>query len=281
MSDEKSNSSGDGGRTGGGPLIQPKKAGPKKAGPKKAGLWVGLRSSFLAGVVIAAPVGITVALVYWFVTGPMAKLDAFVKATLPDSGSAIETFLQVLPGFGLLIAFVALVLLGAVTKNFVGRSIVSGWERLFESLPVVRNLFKFFKNVFETALQQSDRSFKEVALVEYPRRGSWAMAFLVGETKGEVASILDDQGEELTALFVPTVPNPTSGFLLFLPRHDIRVLSMSIEDAAKMIFSMGLVVPEFSSPEDALRKLEKIATLPQRTTLRSRLFGSGKSKAAG
>ncbi len=271
MSDEKTTSNDKADHSAHAPLIQ----------PKKPGLWSGLRSSFLAGVVIAAPVGITIALVYWFVTGPMAKLDAFVKTTLPDGGSTIETFLQVLPGFGILIAFVALVLLGAVTKNFVGRSIVSGWEQLFESLPVVRNLYKFFKNVFETALQQSERSFKQVALVEYPRRGSWAMAFLVGETKGEVASLLDDQGEELTALFVPTVPNPTSGFLLFLPRHDMRILSMSVEDAAKMIFSMGLVVPEFSSPEDALRKLENIAAMPQRTTLRSRLFGSGKSKAAG
>ncbi len=264
MSDEKNNSNDDTSHSAHAPLIQ----------PKRAGLWSGLRSSFLAGVVIAAPVGITVALVYWFVTGPMAKLDAFVKTTLPDGGSAIETFLQVLPGFGILIAFVALVILGAVTKNFVGRSIVSGWERLFESLPVVRNLFKFFKNVFETALQQSDRSFKEVALIEYPRRGSWAMGFLVGETKGEVANILDDQGADLTAVFVPTVPNPTSGFLLFVPREDMRILSMSVEDAAKMIFSMGLVAPEFSSPEEALRKLEKISATPQRTTLRSRLFGS-------
>jgi uncharacterized membrane protein len=272
MSDEKNNSNDDNAdHSAHAPLIQ----------PKKPNLWVGLRSSFLAGVVIAAPVGITIALVYWFVTGPMAKLDAFVKTTLPDGGSTIETFLQVLPGFGLLIAFVALVLLGAVTKNFVGRSIVAGWERLFESLPVVRNLFKFFKNVFETALQQSDRSFKEVALIEYPRRGSWAMGFLVGETKGEVANILDDQGGDLTAVFVPTVPNPTSGFLLFVPREDLRVLTMSVEDAAKMIFSMGLVAPEFSSPEEARRKLENIAAMPQRTTLRSRLFRSGKSKATG
>ena len=122
---------------------------------------------------------------------------------------------------------------------------------------------------------QSDRSFKEVALIEYPRRGSWAMAFVVGGTKGEVAHLLDDQGEDLTALFIPTVPNPTSGFLLFVPREEIRILSMSIEDAAKMIFSLGLVVPEYSTPEEAIRKLEEMAEIAPKATLRSRLFGNG------
>ncbi len=249
-----------------GPLIQ----------PKKVGVWSGLRSSFLAGVVVAAPVGITIALVYWFVTGPMAKLDAFVKNTLPDGGTSIESFLQVLPGFGVLIAFVALVLLGAIAKNFVGRSFLRVGERLFDSVPVVRNLYRFFKNVFETALQQSDRSFKEVALIEYPRAGVWAMAFVVGKAKGEVHALLDDQGKDLTALFIPTVPNPTSGFLLFVPREKIRVLSMSVEDAAKVIFSLGLVAPEFQSPEDAVKKLEEIAATAPKDTLRSRLFGNGK-----
>jgi len=267
MSDETDNPDIKIGRGGDAPLIQ----------PKRAGLWSGLRSSFLAGVVVAAPIGITIALVYWFVTGPMAKLDAFVKNTLPDGGSSIENFLQVLPGFGVLIALIALVLLGAITKNFLGRSFVRGWERLFDSVPVVRTLYRFFKNVFETALRQSDRSFKQVALIEYPRRGSWAMAFVVGDVKGEVETLLDDQADDLTTLFVPTVPNPTSGFLLFIPRDEIRILSMSIEDAAKMIFSLGLVVPAFESPEDAIRKLEKMAEVAPRATLRSRLFGSGKS----
>ena len=263
MTEHKDNS----GRGSDGPLIQ----------PKKVGVWSGLRSSFLAGVVVAAPIGITIALVYWFVTGPMAKLDAFVKNTLPDGGTSIESFLQVLPGFGVLIAFIALVLLGAITKNFVGRSFIRVGERLFDSVPVVRNLYRFFKNVFETALQQSDRSFKEVALIEYPRSGVWAMAFVVGKAKGEVHALLDDQGDDLTALFIPTVPNPTSGFLLFVPREKIRVLSMSVEDAAKVIFSLGLVAPEFQSPEDAVKKLEEIAATAPKETLRSRLFGNGKS----
>lgn len=244
---------------------------------KKQGLWGGLWSSFLAGIVVAAPIGITVAIVWWFLTGPMAKLDTFVKQTLPDNGSRFETFLQLFPGFGVLIAFIALVVLGALAKNFVGRSFIGIGERIVDSVPIVRNLYRFFKNVFETALQQSDRSFKEVALVEYPRPGVWAMAFVIGGAKGEISARLDDQGEALTALFIPTVPNPTSGFLLFLPRSEIRVLNMSVEDAAKVVFSLGLVVPEFRTPEDAVRRLEEMVDGEPRESLRSRLFKAVKA----
>ena len=244
---------------------------------QKQSLWGSLWSSFLAGVVVAAPIGITIALILWFLTGPMAKLDAFMKRTLPDGGSAIETFLQVLPGFGVLVAFLALVILGALAKNFIGRSFIRASERLVDSVPVVRTLYRFFKNVFESALQQSDRSFKEVALIEYPRPGAWAMAFVIGAAKGEVRAHLDDQGDDLTALFIPTVPNPTSGFLLFVPRADMRVLSMSVEDAAKLIFSMGLVVPEYASPDDAVRRLEEIAETAPELPTRKRLFKFWKS----
>lgn len=209
----------------------------------------------------------------------MAKLDAFVKRTLPDGGSAIETIVQVLPGVGVFIAFIAIMLLGALAKNFIGRSFIRAGEQIVDSVPVVRNLYRFFKNVFETALQQSDRSFKEVALVEYPRAGAWVMAFVVGDAKGEIENALSDQSDELTAIFVPTVPNPTSGFLLFLPRNNLRVLSMSVEDAAKVVFSLGLVTPEYSSPEDAVKELEAIAkSVTDKTSFREKLFRIGKEK---
>ncbi|MHA7871510.1 MAG: DUF502 domain-containing protein [Hyphococcus sp.] len=244
--------------------------------PAKQSFAGSLRSSFLAGIVVAAPIGITIALVYWFVTGPMAKLDAFVKRTLPDSGTTLERVLQVLPGVGVLIAVIAIILLGALAKNFIGRSFIRASEQMVDSVPVVRNLYRFFKNVFETALQQSDRSFKQVALIEYPRPGSWVMAFVVGAAKGEIVHQLDDQGEGLTALFVPTVPNPTSGFLLFLPREDIRILSMSVEEAAKVVFSLGLVVPAFTHPDDAVKKLEELADVAKREPLKKKLFGIGR-----
>lgn len=269
MSDENKHSEddGDSGLSADTPLIK----------PTKQSFGANIRSSFLAGIVVAAPIGITIALVYWFLTGPMAKLDAFMKRTLPDSGTTIEQLLQWLPGFGVLIAVIALILLGAITKNFVGRSFIRAGERLVDSVPVVRNLYRFFKNVFETALQQSERSFKEVALIEYPRPGAWAMAFVVGDAKGEITEKLNDQGEGLTALFVPTVPNPTSGFLLFIPREDIRTLSMSVEEAAKVVFSLGLVVPEYTNPSDAVKKLEALAKQAAKPKTRKRLFKIGKT----
>lgn len=246
--------------------------------PQKPSLWSNLWSSFLAGVVIAAPIGITIALVLWFLTGPMARLDSFVKQTLPAGGSAVETLLQVLPGVGVLIAFIAIVLLGAITRNFIGRSFIHAGERIVDAVPIVRNLYRFFKNVFETALRQSDRSFKEVALIEYPRKGAWAMAFVVGGAKGEVLHKLDDQGEGLTALFIPTVPNPTSGFLLFIPRKDIRVLSMTVEEAAKVVFSLGLVMPEYTDPKDAVKKLEEMAQMARAPKEKKRFFQLGRTK---
>ena len=227
--------------------------------PPKTSLLSNLRSSFFAGIVVVAPIGITAAIVYWFVAGPMAQLDSFVRQALPNGGGNLEAITRAIPGFGVLVAIIAIILLGAFAKNFVGRAFIKAGEELFDSMPVVRNLYRFFKNVFETALQQSQRSFKEVALVEYPRPGAWAISFIVGETKGEILHKLSDTGEALTSVFVPTVPNPTSGFLLFVPRSTLRPLSMSIEDAAKAVFSIGLVVPEFRDPEDAVQQLEKIA----------------------
>ncbi|MEO0878637.1 MAG: DUF502 domain-containing protein [Pseudomonadota bacterium] len=241
--------------------------------PPRESFAASIRSSFLAGIVVAAPIGITVAIVYWFVTGPMAKLDTFVKKWLPDiGGDNVDRVLQVIPGVGVLIAIIALVILGALAKNFVGRAFIKAGEEILDSMPVVRNLYRFFKNVFETALQQSDRSFKEVALVEYPREGAWVMAFVVGKAKGEIPYQLNDQGEELTSIFIPTVPNPTSGFLLFVPSKDLRKLDMSVEDAAKVVFSLGLVAPDFSDPRDAVEQLEKLVDTALEEKPKKRLF---------
>lgn len=256
-----------GGIAGDGPLIRP---------PRRS-LWGNVWSSFLAGVVVVAPIGITVALVYWFVTGPMARLDAFVKRAIPDSGGTLETITRAIPGLGVLIAIIAIILLGAFAKNFVGRAFIKTGENLLDSIPVIRNLYRFFKNVFETALQQSERSFKEVALIEYPRSGLWVMAFVVGETRGEIRHRLSDAADSLVSVFVPTVPNPTSGFLLFLPRSSIRPLSMSVEDAAKAIFSIGLVTPEFADPDEAVKKLQEMVEEAQPEKKQRRIFFRAKT----
>ncbi|MDZ7627454.1 MAG: DUF502 domain-containing protein [Parvularculaceae bacterium] len=241
--------------------------------PQKATLLSGLRSSFIAGIVVAAPMAITAYIIYWFITSPMQQLDGFVRKLLPAGDSRIETITQAIPGFGLLVALIAIIALGAFAKNFFGRAMIRMGEKLLDSMPVVRSLHRFFKNVFETALQKSARSFKEVGLVQYPREGLFTIAFVVGDASGEVAYRL--KGDDFVGIFVPTVPNPTSGFLLYVPRADFTPLSMSIEDAAKVVFSLGLVVPEFSAPDDAVKKLEKMASeaVNERRSLLQRLGG--------
>ncbi len=227
--------------------------------PRQTSLFAEMRTSFIAGIVVAAPVSITIYIIYWFVTGPMRNLDLFVRNILPAGDSRIETITQAIPGFGVLVAILALVLLGAFAKNFFGRALIHTGEKFLDSMPVVRNLYRFFKNVFETALQKSARSFKEVGLIEYPRKGLYAIAFVVGDVQGEIGYRLNAHDRPLMSVFIPTVPNPTSGFLLYLARADFIPLAMTIEDAAKLVFSMGLVVPDFDAPEDAVKKLEALA----------------------
>ena len=238
--------------------------------------WSSLWSSFMAGVVVVAPIGITIALIYWFVTDPMAKVDRFVRNALPG------TEISVIPGLGVLVAFVAIIGLGAFAKNFIGRAFIKAGQEILEAVPVVRQLYRFFKNVFETALQQKERSFKEVALVEYPREGLWALAFVVGDGKGEIVPALADQYPDPVSVFVPTVPNPTSGFLIFVSRSRMKTLRMSVEDAAKMVFSLGLVVPDYASPEEAVRRLEELAkTAREKKPFHLHLPGRGKSNRNG
>jgi len=216
----------------------------------KVGPFASLRNSFLAGVVIAAPLLITGAVIYWLVTGPLARIDGTVQSYIPDAWLPPQWAELYIPGVGVLLTVVLLTLLGIMARNFIGRFFIGFGEGLLDQMPVVRNLYGFFKNVFEMALQQSEQSFKEVAMIEYPRPGIWTLCFVVTRTKGETKHVLSDIADDLTNVFVPTTPNPTSGFLLFVPRSSLRMLTMSVEDGAKMIFSAGLVAPEFNADVD-------------------------------
>ncbi len=219
----------------------------------KPGLLATIRNNFFTGIVVAAPIIITVSVIVWLITGPMASLDTFVQHWIPDRFKPEISLDQYIPGFGVLVAIVGLILLGTFAKNFFGRAFIRAGERFLDTMPVVRNLYGFLKNVFEMALQQSDRSFKEMVLVEYPKEGTWVLGFVVTETKGEIAHKLSDMGDDLISIFVPTTPNPTSGFLLFVPRSKTRPMDMSVEAGAKVIFSAGLVTPDYdpnAKPED-------------------------------
>ncbi len=207
------------------------------------GIGARLRNYFFTGLVIAAPLGIT-AYITWTV---VAWVDAWVKPWLPDVYNPDKYLPFTVPGVGLVIALVGLTIMGALAANLFGRTLVDLGERLLGRMPVVRNLYSALKQIFETVVSQSNSSFKEVGLIEYPRKGLYAIIFVSTDAKGEIRhKLVNDDTNEFISVFLPTTPNPTSGFLLFLPRKDMIKLDMSVEEAAKLVISAGLVTPDFA-----------------------------------
>jgi uncharacterized membrane protein len=204
--------------------------------PAKISLSARLRAYFLAGVIVTAPIGITVLLIWQFIT----FLDSQVGSLIPDRYNP-ESYLPFsVPGLGLLITIAFLTLVGFLAAGLAGRTLVRIGERLLSRMPVVRSVYGTLKQIFETVLAQSSRSFREVVLIEYPRRGLGAIGFVTGPTQGEIQLRSE---EELVNVFLPTTPNPTSGFLLFVPKRDLVHLDMSIEEGIKLVISGGIVAP--------------------------------------
>ena len=216
---------------------------PPLVKPVRASVPSRLRTYFLTGIIVVAPVSITFYLAWLFID----FVDRNVTPLIPERYNP-ETYLPFsIPGLGLLVTVVILTLVGFLAANYLGRTLVRTGERLVESMPVIRNIYGALKQVFETVLRQSSASFRQVVLVEYPRRGIWAIAFITGSTEGEVQNITED---DLVNIFLPTTPNPTSGFLLFVPRRDLVHLSMTIEQGIKMVISGGIVTPPDPRPKD-------------------------------
>jgi len=196
-----------------------------------------LRTYLLTGVIVTAPISITIFLVWKFIS----FLDSHVASLIPAQYNP-ETYLPFsLPGLGLLIMLAFLILVGMLAAGLAGRTLVHLGERLLSRMPIVRSVYGTLKQIFETVFAQSSRSFREVVLIEYPRRGIAAIGFVTGPTRGEIQSLADD---ELVNVFLPTTPNPTSGFLLFVPKKELIRLDMTIEDGIKMVISGGIVTPE-------------------------------------
>ncbi|GIL00382.1 MAG: membrane protein [Alphaproteobacteria bacterium] len=200
-----------------------------------------LRNYFLTGFIITAPLVITVYLIWTFVQW----VDSWVIPYIPAVYNP-ETYLPFdIPGVGLVIAIVTITLIGFLTANIIGRSVVNYGETLLGRMPLVRSIYNGLKQIFETVFSGDGASFQKVGLIEYPRPGLWALVFVATEARGEVKARLADSEVEAYAVFLPTTPNPTSGFLLFVPRPDIVLLEMGVEDAAKLIISAGLVTPKY------------------------------------
>ena len=193
-----------------------------------------LKGYFIAGIVVTGPTLLTLYIIWLIVT----FIDSSVGAFLPSVYNP-QTYLHV-PGFGLVIVVLGLTLIGALTAGVLGRVYVRLSDRVLARMPVVRGIYAAVKQIFETVLAKQSNSFREVVLVQWPRPGMWTIAFVTAAVEGELQR---RTGADTIAVYVPTTPNPTSGYLMFVPRRDAITLDMSVEDAIKYVISTGIVTP--------------------------------------
>jgi len=225
-------------------------------GRHRFGIIARLRGYFFAGLLAVAPIGITL----WLCWILLKFVDARVTPLIPHAynpNTYIDPYFpHEIPGVGLIVMIVGLIIIGALTRIFLGRYLVKISENILNRMPVVRSIYSATKQIAETVLKRQSEAFRQVVLFEYPRRGSWAIGFLTGSTKGEVQNLTDD---DVVNVFLPTTPNPTSGYLLFIPRRELVPLSMSVEEGIKMIISGGIVTPpDRRSPEQ--QQIKRIAS---------------------
>lgn len=227
--------------------------------PPRRSMIAAARTNFLTGLIIVAPVVITGYLTWTIIT----LVDDKIVPLVPDVYNPSTYIEYNIPGFGLFVFVVFTTVVGYFTKNLFGRQIVRFAEGWVERMPIVRSIYNAIKQIAETVLNQSGTSFQKACLVEYPRKGIWAIAFVSTETKGEVAAKVGTNG--MTSVFLPTTPNPTSGFLLFVHNEDVVDLDMTVEEAAKLVISAGLVAPLTKEELEAQAKAERAKRIAQTT----------------
>lgn len=209
-----------------------------------------LRNYFLTGIVVAGPLALTASIVWWVI----GLVDGWVKPFIPTAYWP-DTYLPVsLPGFGLIVSLVGLTLLGFLTANLVGRTLVEFGEMILERMPVVRGLYRGIKQVFETLFTPSGTSFRKVGLVQFPTPGTWSIVFLSASPAKEIVGPLPPEPGEYVGVFLPCTPNPTTGFFFYLPRRDVIEVSISVDEAAKLVMSAGLI-----QPDEQQRRLQTLA----------------------
>ena len=224
--------------------------------PRRRSKFAWFRTSFLTGLVVIAPIALTLWLI-WTVAG---WVDSWVLPFVPIWLRPDQYVGLNIRGVGVFVFLIFTVLVGWMAKGIIGKSLIRWGENIVHNLPVVRSVYKGLKQITETVFAQSEASFDKACLVEYPRKGIWAIAFVSTSAKGEIDEKLPVD-QDKTAVFLPTTPNPTSGFLLFLPNSDIMELDMTVEDAAKLVISAGLVYPDGGAAQptsiDEARKATK------------------------
>ena len=213
--------------------------------PQRVGLFHRLRNYFLAGIIVTAPIGLTI----YLVVITIEAIDRNVQRLIPD-GFEPERFIPFhlpygIPGLGVVVSVVLLTLIGFLATNLLGRTLLRIGERIVARMPVIRGIYSALKQVFETVFSQSGNSFRQVALVPWPSKESWTIAFVTNYVQGEVSHLLDD---DLVTVYVPTTPNPTGGYMAYFRRRDIVILSMTVDEAMKLIISCGVIVPPEKMP---------------------------------
>ena len=237
------------------PALQPGEGSPIAADDKPAlfhhSLAARIRNYFLTGLILMGPLYITVNLTWWFIKWVDDVVRPFIPAAYrPETYSPVY-----FPGSGLIIAFCALTLLGFLTANLVGRTLVEFGENILNRMPVVRPIYKSLKQIFETLFSKSGSSFRRVALVEFPSPGMWSLVFLSQPASPDIAARLPQT--EHVAAFMPCTPNPTTGFFFYVPRRDLIELDITVEAAMTLLMSAGMVQPGGNG--DQQKKLSALA----------------------
>jgi uncharacterized membrane protein len=233
--------------------LPPKPAAVHEAHPSHSGFGARIRNYFLTGLILTGPLYITVSLTWWFINW----VDDLVRPLIPATYRP-ETYLPVkVPGLGLIIVFVALTLLGFLTANLVGRTLVQAGERILERLPIIRPIYRGLKQVFETLFSNTGSTFRKVALIEFPAPGMWSLVFLSTPPGSDITARLPTQ-EEHVSVFMPCTPNPTTGFFFFVPRREVIELDIPVEAAAKLVMTAGMIQPD-GDPQKKLAALAEAA----------------------
>jgi uncharacterized membrane protein len=218
-----------------------------------------VKKYIIAGLLVWLPLAITIWVLAWVVgllDGVFQALLALASAVLPVGASGAIDRLAHVPGLGVLLLVLTMLLTGMFVANFVGQWWLRQWDRMLGKIPIVKSIYNSVKQVSDTLFSSSGQAFREAVLVQYPHQGLWTIAFVTGKPGGEVAAHLTD---DYVSLYVPTTPNPTSGFFLMAPRGDVRPLAMSVDEALKYIISMGVVGPDANGNGSGSPSIQPIA----------------------
>ncbi|MBP2461215.1 MULTISPECIES: DUF502 domain-containing protein [unclassified Rhizobium] len=230
--------------------------------PERLSLAGRLRNNFLTGLIICAPLAITIWLTFTFIDWA----DSWVTPYIPQRYDPQYYFDVTIPGTGLLLAMVMITIIGFLGRNLIGRSIVSFGESILNQMPLIRTIYKSVKQILETVLKEQSTSFKKCGMVEFPTPGTWVLVFIAGDAQGEIAEKLNADGEEMVAVFMPPTPVPTAGFLMFVRKSQIIMLDMTPEEGAKLLISGGLISPTYTPKPGEVPILPSPQDMPATTT---------------